>query len=595
MNCWRTLGIAPTSDLRVIKRGYLSGIKRHRPEDDAQAFQHVRQAYETALEHATQPWLWPDEAPEPESTPIAIVSDVDTEPAAESNATPPETVFPSVWTDDELPDWLRSTAAQTPLPADEPATVFPRSEATPCAAANEPPSFHDQAAHLVANLLDQWSHADPAQDRSAILALLWCQREWQPPATERALELALCQGLTAATDFDDPQMESDIVARMAPLIAQAAAHYGWFSRQQQLSELPDRVLGTLLSRWLTGSVAQVWQLAASGDTDLAQKAVATQLAEPLFMQLDLRRALAWRWAEKFSEAGHWPSGLAQAVFAEFDWAHEPGFCPPELLQRYQTFMDRTLLARIATGEVTHEHIDPLAAGALLERHVGLSQRAKSIRTEWHTRINRALIWMQGNAPEALQVIEPEVLRFWVGARPVASGMWKVLGVFCAFYAYLWVSEHLPGAISTWVWLLVIGVTLATSAVLGFVLAGVLAWLRVQWVVRLYWPWSDWDRRLTRKMPVLRRWVTSRDIGLTRDWLPVLALYVFQFLGLWLKEQKADAPLWEIGVVALVPTIFIGAFWRGALLMLADAPGADNWRALHQAGVWAASPVSSRQN
>lgn len=83
---------------------------------------------------------------------------------------------------------------------------------------------------------------------------------------------------------------------------------------------------------------------------------------------------------------------------------------------------------------------------------------------------------------------------------------------------------------------------------------------------------------------------ARDIGLTRDWLPVLALYVFEVWSLVLKEQKADAPLWEYLVVALVPTIFVGVFWRGGLLMLADAPGAENWLALHKAGVRVTPPV-----
>lgn len=43
----------------------------------------------------------------------------------------------------------------------------------------------------------------------------------------------------------------------------------------------------------------------------------------------------------------------------------------------------------------------------------------------------------------------------------------------------------------------------------------------------------------------------------------------------LKEQKTNSPLWEYLVVALFPTIFVGVFWRGAMLMLADAPGAEN--------------------
>lgn len=121
----------------------------------------------------------------------------------------------------------------------------------------------------------------------------------------------------------------------------------------------------------------------------------------------------------------------------------------------------------------------------------MGQRAKSFRAEWHTRINRALLWLRANAPAALQAIEPKVLRFWLSARPVACGMWKALGVFCAFFAYLWVSEHLPAHTSTWVWLPVIAVALVAGGAPVPALAGALAWLRVQWVVRFYWRWSVW--------------------------------------------------------------------------------------------------------
>lgn len=590
MNCWLTLGLMPTSDERAIKRAYFTQLKLHRPEDDALAFQRVREAYETALDHSTQPWLWPDEAPEPEPKPNPTVSDVDVEPAAESKVTPPETVFPRPWTDDDLPAWLRDTGEDEPPPADEPANTRPPSEAEPPAAPDPASTLHDKAEHIVADLLDQWRHADPTQDLTALLPLVWCQREWQPPAAELALELALLHGLATAPNLDDAPIESDMAARLAPWIGQAAVHYGWFPRTRYRPELPDMVLGTLLIRLLTGSVGRVWQLAAKGDTASAQTAFAAQMSYPLFMQLDLRRALARRWADKLSDANSWPDGVAQAVFTEFDWEHEPGACPPELLQRYLLNMDRSLLARIATGDVTHDHIDKLAANALLVPRIDFDLWARSDRPEWHARMNRALIWLQGNAPDALRVIEPKVLRFWVSPRPVVSHIWTALGVICAFFACLWMSEHLPASGSTWVWLLIMGVTILSSVSLGSMLARGLAWMRVEWVVRLHWPWSDWDRRLTRKIPVLRRWVENRDIGLTRDWLPVLALYVFELRGFIQHDNQLDTPLWQYAVVALLPTIFVGVFWRGAMLMLADAPGAEHWLARHKAGLRETPPV-----
>ncbi len=45
---WAMLDIAPTSDLKVIKRAYATQLKAHRPEDNAEHFQRLREAYDWA-------------------------------------------------------------------------------------------------------------------------------------------------------------------------------------------------------------------------------------------------------------------------------------------------------------------------------------------------------------------------------------------------------------------------------------------------------------------------------------------------------------------------------------------------------------------
>lgn len=60
-------------------------------------------------------------------------------------------------------------------------------------------------------------------------------------------------------------------------------------------------------------------------------------------------------------------------------------------------------------------------------------------------------------------------------------------------------------------------------------------------------------------------------------------------GVFGSRNTRPTSRWQIAVASLVPTLFVGVFCRGALLMLADAPGAENWLALHQAGLRAPPP------
>ena len=48
-DCWATLDIAPTPDEREVRRAYARLLKTTRPEDDAEAFQQLRAAFEAAM------------------------------------------------------------------------------------------------------------------------------------------------------------------------------------------------------------------------------------------------------------------------------------------------------------------------------------------------------------------------------------------------------------------------------------------------------------------------------------------------------------------------------------------------------------------
>ena len=49
MDCWQILGIEPTDDERAIKRAYAKQLKNTRPDDDAAAYQQLREAFDYAL------------------------------------------------------------------------------------------------------------------------------------------------------------------------------------------------------------------------------------------------------------------------------------------------------------------------------------------------------------------------------------------------------------------------------------------------------------------------------------------------------------------------------------------------------------------
>lgn len=60
MSYWTILGIEPTGDVRAIRRAYAKKLKITRPDDDAEGYQVLREAYELALANA--PYFVEDES-----------------------------------------------------------------------------------------------------------------------------------------------------------------------------------------------------------------------------------------------------------------------------------------------------------------------------------------------------------------------------------------------------------------------------------------------------------------------------------------------------------------------------------------------------
>ena len=53
-NIWGILGIAPTTDTSLIQQAFASGLKICNPEENAEQFQALKEAYETAMMAASQ-------------------------------------------------------------------------------------------------------------------------------------------------------------------------------------------------------------------------------------------------------------------------------------------------------------------------------------------------------------------------------------------------------------------------------------------------------------------------------------------------------------------------------------------------------------
>jgi hypothetical protein len=75
MHDWQVLGLAePTDELTLIKRSYAAKLKLTRPDDDAQAYQALREAYDRMVAWARQQQALRAAAPEP-AEPVEVATD----------------------------------------------------------------------------------------------------------------------------------------------------------------------------------------------------------------------------------------------------------------------------------------------------------------------------------------------------------------------------------------------------------------------------------------------------------------------------------------------------------------------------------------
>ncbi len=148
---WALLGIEPTTELTAIKKAYALKLKTTRPDDDAEAYQALRGAYERV-----QQWLkWQQQqaampAPEPAVAPPTVVE-----------ATPPAPAAPLT-----LDQPVTPSTPPTPTPP-QPQQATPAPLASPPTAADTTPAPEVQPQQLTAALEGRWSLAGDAALREA--------------------------------------------------------------------------------------------------------------------------------------------------------------------------------------------------------------------------------------------------------------------------------------------------------------------------------------------------------------------------------------------------------------------------------------------
>lgn len=219
---WARLGIEPTTELGAIKKAYAARLKVTRPDDDAEAYQALRAAYERAqqwvkwklqeLAEATEAAPPPTSWAEPMPAPL---------PALEAEAKPPAEAtseLPRAPTPEELVE----AAEQQRLLGGAPALI----QTLPALmqALNGLPVGREDAA---SQAFAQWvlQHADVPLD---VLAALGRHFGWRGDyRTERALGLALSAALQTELDLRMPVPITDpeVIEQAAPLLGLEQLHH----------------------------------------------------------------------------------------------------------------------------------------------------------------------------------------------------------------------------------------------------------------------------------------------------------------------------------------------------------------------------------
>ena len=191
MTCWKTLGIAPTSDEAAIKQAYAARIREYRPDRDPDGFRRVRAAYEEALrlrayirphhEKKMQRRRAAEAAPDAAS---AAMTDQSSPAAAETPHTPPDTAYYG---------YIAALQAEITEALREPENVAYLERPAPPERETAPHEYHDRPA-------------DARENPAALLARL--QAAWEAANSDEAL-FTILQAQADETALQHIDLRSD--------------------------------------------------------------------------------------------------------------------------------------------------------------------------------------------------------------------------------------------------------------------------------------------------------------------------------------------------------------------------------------------------
>lgn len=234
---WERLGLGPTRDIPAIKRAYALQLRTTRPDDDAQAYQALREAYERAQYWAR--YVPDDEELEADTAAEDADTDTDTEDRADEGAAgealaaqtspgpavngssggeaqveSPHAELPAATTapdGDSTPSWQQ----EAELPADE----------TPEALVDR--SYHRWRGEGTEALLQAWPSLEAALDRLPLVR--------RPEASARFADLVI----------SCPELPPEFMQRLQQ-------HFGWLGDFRI-----DRMIGTARAEALRQALADV--------------------------------------------------------------------------------------------------------------------------------------------------------------------------------------------------------------------------------------------------------------------------------------------------------------------------------------------------